>query len=391
MKWLSKGKELDKLAEKIMKYEEYYVWGNGRTGQFMINCLKGLVRIPVVLDSAVSSNSCTTRKGMGYQIISPEQVENWIGKKIIIACEAYEEVAAYLRSKELKENEDFYEGHLFVRTYMIYQKNSVYIRSLDLSITSRCTLKCKNCCLFMPYFKQTMERSYQEIIQDIDCFFMTCNYLWEIKILGGEPLLHPDLNNILKYILHNYGERICTIMINTNGTVMPSNELLQIMQNEKILVWLADYQVSEKYSKKVSDVRKTLENHQIRTHFMKDSWWEDMGFPNECDQLDDDKKLIDRYDQCRYPCRGLREGKLWLCSANDNAVRGGLIQENKNDYFELSGTVDKKALVEFDIGFSEYGYVSMCKLCRGYHSGKQVRAGEQLVHRKRNNCTESAE
>lgn len=65
MKWLSKGKELDRLAEKIMNCEEYYVWGNGRTGQFMINCLKGLVRIPVVLDSAVSSNLCTTSNGGG--------------------------------------------------------------------------------------------------------------------------------------------------------------------------------------------------------------------------------------------------------------------------------------------------------------------------------------
>lgn len=378
MKWLNRGKEFDRLAEHMMESEEYYIWGNGRTGQFIRQCLGEFIRMPVVIDSAAASDSCTYSSGGGYRVVSPMQVENWIDKKVIIACEAYEEVAGYLRSRGLKENEDFYEGHLFVRIYMVYRNDSVYIRSLDLSITSRCTLKCRNCCLFMPYFKQAMERSYQEIIQDIDCFFMTCDYLWEIKILGGEPLLHPHLSKILNYLLQNYGERICTIMINTNGTVRPSGELLQLMQNEKILVWLADYQVSEKYSEKVADIKKILEKFRIRTHFMKDSWWEDMGFPNEPDRLEDDKMLIERYDQCRYPCRGLREGKLWLCSANDNAVRGGLIRENKTDYFELSDTVDRKALVEFDLGFSEYGYMSLCKLCRGYRSGKRVKAGDQL-------------
>ena len=45
------------------------------------------------------------------------------------------------------------------------------------------------------------------------------NWKWEIiRILGGEPTLHPDLMDILKEIKH-YRDRYpeCTVFIATNG------------------------------------------------------------------------------------------------------------------------------------------------------------------------------
>ena len=82
----------------------------------------------------------------------------------------------------------------------------------------------------------------------------------------------------------------------------------------------------------------------------------------------DEKKLIETFDKCLTPCREVRENKLYFCvmarSVSDNLH----LEEGQGDYLDLDklhGENYKRELMEFNLGYSEKGYLDMCHRCHG--------------------------
>ena len=74
-----------------------------------------------------------------------------------------------------------------------FSTNFFHIERTVLKVTNRCTLKCKLCLAYIPYYKEIYNISLQaskiilgnyfSIVDIVDCFTVT----------GGEPLLKKDL------------------------------------------------------------------------------------------------------------------------------------------------------------------------------------------------------
>ena len=71
----------------------------------------------------------------------------------------------------------------------------------ELTITHRCTLKCKLCGAYSPYYSNPKPHwSLSQLKLYTDKYFEIVDYVEKMTISGGEPLLHPDLGKLVEYL-----------------------------------------------------------------------------------------------------------------------------------------------------------------------------------------------
>lgn len=84
------------------------------------------------------------------------------------------------------------------RTYEVDTDGRVAVESVELHVVEHCNLRCAQCCNVSPYLP---ERGMS--VADVRA---TCARLREVvrpevlKIMGGEPLLHPDVGGVLRAV-----------------------------------------------------------------------------------------------------------------------------------------------------------------------------------------------
>ena len=92
------------------------------------------------------------------------------------------------------------------------------LNSLSFAITNQCNLKCSFCSRDAQSISNHMSKDVIEYIIEEALEFSD---LKVVNLSGGEPLLHPDLDNILKTIF----DRNLEIRINTNGMLFNQKNL----------------------------------------------------------------------------------------------------------------------------------------------------------------------
>lgn len=109
------------------------------------------------------------------------------------------------------------------------------MKKLNLQITGNCDLNCKFC---SDLFKHQREREVTEILAVIDK--MPKDGINKIEITGGEPLLYPNLVELLTEIK----DRGFEISICTNGTLLEKN--LEILEFVDEITLPVDSGITEK-------------------------------------------------------------------------------------------------------------------------------------------------
>ena len=133
------------------------------------------------------------------------------------------------------------------------------ISHLWLEITPRCNLNCIHC-----YADSAPDRVLSESLQ----FDNWCSIIKEasqlhcdrLQFIGGEPALHPDLANLIKYS-KNCG--IAAVEIYTNGTTI-NPRLRQVFENYEVELAFSVYAAEEQLHDKITTVsgsqKKTLDS-----------------------------------------------------------------------------------------------------------------------------------
>ncbi len=84
------------------------------------------------------------------------------------------------------------------RSYAVSDEGRVAVESVELHVVEHCNLRCAQCCNVSPYLP---ERSMS--VAEVRA---TCERLRDVvrpdvlKIMGGEPLLHPDVGGVLRAV-----------------------------------------------------------------------------------------------------------------------------------------------------------------------------------------------
>lgn len=102
------------------------------------------------------------------------------------------------------------------------------ITSLHLLITDKCNLRCKFC--FVAQCGKLNKNHYlteKQITEWFKTFDHNKDYI--VSILGGEPLLHPQVTAIIKFFLAQ--PNILKVILSTNGAIW-KEELANLLENQ---------------------------------------------------------------------------------------------------------------------------------------------------------------
>lgn len=382
MRWVDKGKQFDKFMDEWTLENEYYIWGTSTVGESFYNKFNDIINIKGYVDNDVTKHGSYINDKRIYSI--EDVLGDLDNHKLIIASGAYYEIADQVQKYGFIEGKDFCDSRIFEGVYFSYKYNKVHLYRTDISITSKCNLKCKKCNMFMPYYNKPKHRAFEEIKDDIDTYFKWVDNLKLFNILGGEPFLHPNINEIIEYVGENYyKKKIEHIEFFSNGTVKLSEKVLLNCKKYDISIQVSDYSNSLEYLKKnVDDFIQELSKYNIKYRRNISDKWLDFGDPNIRNNSKSQDEMIAFFDKCYAPFRGLYNKKFYYCHLNTSAIQSGFYIENSNDYFNLSKYDQnrKRELVEFDLGYNANGFLDYCRHCNGCFAvnEKYVEVAEQI-------------
>lgn len=365
MKWENKTKEFDSIASVFMdKSISYCLWGMANLGGIFLKKYSHELNIIKVVDMDIQKQGVK----IGHLIIeSPNEIVGLQNYKIIVTTNAYRQVSDILKERGFKENIDYFDYFYFEQIYLLYTRNYLLSRRIDISLTEKCNLKCRKCNMFMPYFKMPADQPLAEVKKDIDNYFSVVDFVEVLNLLGGEPFLYPYLYQIVEYIGICYRNRINKMIIFTNGMLIPDEDFFDLLKRYKVILQFSDYTKVISYKNKFDEFKRIANKHEIHYYVFKNEKWGDFGFPENPHKIESKENLLHFFDSCKSPFRGLYKGKVYFCHLETSAVRAGIFPDSENDSFYLlkESNSRKKEYFEFDRGYSELGYVTFCSVCRG--------------------------
>ena len=290
------------------------------------------------------------------------------GENVIITSDEYKQYyKEYLDKRNVKYT--WYKNIASIWPFIHKQK--VHIFQTDVLVTEKCNLACSFCNMFIPHYELPKHRDTQTILNDIDLYFNLVDYVSIFHLVGGEPFLHPNIKDIIEYILEKYSDKIDKFIITTNGTVLPKEEILEVLKNNNVILSVSNYSNKlEKLKSKVDRVLGTYQENNINHYVRNNIEWYDFGDLRIKNNMSEEE-LINHFDSCTAPFRGLNDGKFYYCHLNTSAVLTKLFPPNENDYVNLS-EVYPKDLIKFDLGFTELGYITFCDNCNGCNTGIKI-------------------
>lgn len=90
----------------------------------------------------------------------------------------------------------------FLEKYPIYaagNSEDIFMPSLEVFITERCTLRCRDCSHLIPEYKTPGDYEISEIISILENVLKIVKKISDLIILGGEPMLHKDLCELIAW------------------------------------------------------------------------------------------------------------------------------------------------------------------------------------------------
>ncbi|MEI0528433.1 radical SAM protein [Brachyspira intermedia] len=369
MKWINKGHEFDAIGNIFKQNKDLLFLGDIDKANRMKKHLSFLnANIDIIANP--SSNDL-------YNI-------DLIGKTILIFgnCPYIEE---YLISKFLRKNinyfiinelgdhilinygDDFLTKYISIFALCAYDK--VYMPSNNIVITTVCNLNCESCLNYNPYNKKTKHRDFEELKKDIDLYFKHVDKVGLLHITGGEPILYPYLAELIKYINDNYRDKINDFVMPTNNIKSLNNDLCQTFKESDMIIQIDNYleqvpQHKNIFDENINKLREYDVNVEMIDAGIKWSWFK--TYPPDYDySLLNEEEQRKRFDYCGCIYSQIKNGRIYVCSYHSFAETAGIVEEDKNAYFDLSGEVNKKELIEFRLKYNNVGYVEFCKYCNG--------------------------
>ena len=239
--------------------------------------------------------------------------------------------------------------HLIDGLFLGFRK----LHFVEVIVTTKCNLRCRNCSNLIPDIQhKAVEIPFDMIKRDFDLLMSNFSYIYCLQIHGGEPLLHSEIDKILAYVL-TYKDKISIIKIVTNGTVMPSRKLLDVISRQNVVICVSNYKINEGLREKIKTI--CAANHVFFMQFAESKWH---IFKNPEKETCSISELKSRFRKCpnrMYP--SCKNGKMYLCSRLANLMT--LQDDIADDGIELSASSKRGA-----IRFLQKDYSINCAYCQ---------------------------
>ncbi len=321
-------------------------------------------RIPIII--AVDLNFPYIRKQLNEMELTNVYDSDFVFSELDLDIKSYSNIT-WSESK-LKQKIDLYLYSVLAHKD---KNNSLKVDSIDLMLTEKCSLKCKDCSNLMQFYAKPIDEDFDMVISSIDKFMKTVDYVQEIRLIGGEPLMYKRVAEVAKHILQykNFGQ----LKVNTNGTIIPNDEKLKVFEDKRVFFDISNY---GKASRNVDRLVNKLKEKNISHVASSVSEWQDVGKIIKSNRTNELNKEI--FGNCCIN-RGLTllHGNLYLCPFSANATNLRAIKVVNEEILDMK-TDKEKLKKEIHNLYFNTDFLEACKSCNGRdHNVKRVEAALQ--------------
>lgn len=251
----------------------------------------------------------------------------------------------------------------------------VFFPQIEIALTTKCSLRCKDCSNLMQYYKtpQHIEKGINQ--KSIKAFLESVDEVDRFILLGGEPFIYPDLKEIMD-LLELYSNKIHQIWIYTNGTVIPHDDrLIKSLCRNNVVIYASHY---GKYSIKIDELRQLCIDNRINIQIQdkeSDHEWLNAGDLRKRGR--NEKELIDQFKKCNPGCYSILKGKLHYCARSSSAHDLKVMENHEYvNLLECNSNRRKKMIANFL--YRKPKYLEICDHCdRGTNEERLIPAAIQ--------------
>lgn len=368
---------------KLTSQDTIILWGAGKLGSIVAHAInKRGLKIEAFVDSAKDKQGTFFRD---CPIISPQELDLQYPNAVVIVSCGFPYVY-----KELKENrERVYDPHSLLleldmegykgdmtigfacriidcalRNYALHYGNSFLIERLFFLITNKCTLNCLNCDAYIPYHTEHQVDSLDLVIESYEKVMAACGYVEWVNLLGGEPLLHPDIADITKFFAND--DRCGKVVIISNGTIMPHDNLIEVLKSPRCALRISDYGGLSKHKNDIIDLCK---RERIQLEVTNYQFWDKLPLIQDTKALPE--QLDKKYDSCITNTLYVKQGKVFQCAyvAGLSGLREQVFPDFEKNCIDIKadGADTTARIQEFARQIHERKHLDACRYCLGSH------------------------
>lgn len=248
---------------------------------------------------------------------------------------------------------------VYQKSYSAYYNDTkTYMRSVDIMVTTKCSLKCESCSNLMQYYTDPQNTKNDDIIAALNILHEHVDEISEFRIIGGEPMMNKEWHSIVSDIAQK--NKKSKIIIYTNGTIAPKEEMLENLKNKNVNFVITTY---GKLSRNIDLLTERLDKYELPYVSKPAEDWTD------CSSLRQHKRSVSDLEEVFKQCcvkyvYTLLNGRLYRCPFIANAANLKAIPDNPANYVDLfSKEVSVKKQIERLVGVAKF--FPGCDFCDG--------------------------
>lgn len=264
----------------------------------------------------------------------------------------------------------------------------IILPRLSIEITTRCNLKCRYCAVGIPTQTEVIHLDASDVRLYLRRIFEVVDYVESLEFTGGEPLLHGQLPEMICDYM-KFKPKFGRFLIVTNGTVVPSNSLLSVLEEYKAdgIIHISDYGL---YPDRTKSLMESLE--KIGFPFRIDKYWGDNQYQGGwvdpgpvAPHNRTTERLTDIFANCGLSANGgcwrVHKGQMHFCARSCRCTDAGIVFPD--DFVDL---LDDSISIETKRSelraLRRKSYLHACDYCNGTMGtkdpAKRIPAGVQI-------------
>lgn len=358
------------------------IFGTGNLGTLAMKSLEQK-KIKIIC-FADNNRRNQNKKFKNYNVIAPEQLQNEIYNYPILICSLnfryfkrqldslgvkdYHDTDFLFEKLDLDNSETEWSQERCKNQIDLYNyavssardKSKLRLNSLDLVLTEKCSLKCKDCSNLMQYYAKPVDEDFDLLMKSLGKFMDSVDFIQEIRFIGGEPFMYKRIDEVINKVLEysNFNK----LVVFTNGTIVPKQEKVKTFQNQKIIFKISNY---GEISKNVTKLENFLSLNKIRYISERVTRWQDCARIEKFDRpISLTKEIFGNC--CVNEALTMLHGKLYLCPYSAHAENLDAIPKTSSDSIDLN-ILDNNDVIKGNIRSLVFNkeYLGACNWCNG--------------------------
>ncbi len=300
--------------------------------------------------------------------------KKWFFASDYLTDKKYLSYSYRLKSREMAVRE--IESCILSQKYY-RREDKVFVRNIDLEITEKCSLRCRDCCNLMQYYKKPKDYGEDDLVRWVRQLLEYVDEIYEVRVIGGEPFMHRSMHMIIEKLIQL--PQIHRVSVYSNGTIMPDGEMLKVLKNEKVGFSITNY---GGLSRNFSNMVDMLKENNIAYDIHDAGGWTQCSDIMEHGRSEDELAGVFR-ECCAKDLPTILDGKVYKCPFMANAVNLQAVPVHKEDFLDLAELKNhglpmaRRIVRDF---FKGKAYYKSCDFCNGRpYDAEEIEAAVQIL------------